>query len=46
MPRRFSSGRRSASTPVSALTRVVFPWSMWPAVPTMTERISVNREKP
>ena len=33
MPRAFSSGRRSASTPVSAFTSVVLPWSMWPAVP-------------
>ena len=35
MPRAFSSGRRSASMPVSARTRVVLPWSMWPAVPTI-----------
>ena len=28
MPRRFSSGRRSVSTPVSACTRAVLPWSM------------------
>src|SRR5262245_4392449 len=35
MPRLFSSSRRSASMPVSARTRAVFPWSMWPAVPTM-----------
>ena len=34
MPRRFSSGSRSASIPVSALTSAVLPWSMWPAVPT------------
>src|SRR5437899_9391052 len=34
IPRRFSSGRRSVSMPVSALTSAVFPWSMWPAVPT------------
>ena len=33
MPRRFSSSSRSVSTPVSARTSVVFPWSMWPAVP-------------
>src|SRR2546427_352545 len=33
MPRAFSSLRRSVSTPVSARTRVVLPWSMWPAVP-------------
>src|SRR4026209_1119596 len=35
IPRRFSSSSRSASMPVSALTRAVFPWSMWPAVPTI-----------
>src|SRR5690348_14843792 len=35
MPRRFSSSRRSASMPVSALTRAVLPWSMCPAVPTI-----------
>ena len=34
MPRRCSSGSRSASIPVSARSRVVLPWSMWPAVPT------------
>src|SRR5208337_4447086 len=28
--------RRSGSVPVSALTRVDLPWSMWPAVPMMT----------
>lgn len=33
MPRRFSSSSRSVSTPVSARTSAVFPWSMWPAVP-------------
>jgi hypothetical protein len=38
MPRRFSSGSRSVSTPVSARTSVVLPWSMWPAVPSTTER--------
>ncbi len=36
MPRFFSSTRRSQSMPVRALTRVVLPWSMWPAVPMMT----------
>ena len=36
MPRRCSSGRRSASIPVSARSSVVLPWSMWPAVPTTT----------
>ena len=35
-PRRFSSGRRSASMPVSARNSVVLPWSMCPAVPTTT----------
>ncbi len=37
MPRRFSSASRSASMPVSAFTSAVFPWSMWPAVPTMID---------
>ena len=36
IPRRRSSGRRSASMPVSARRSVVLPWSMWPAVPTTT----------
>ena len=36
MPRRCSSGRRSASIPVRARRSVVLPWSMWPAVPTTT----------
>src|SRR6185369_17839487 len=35
MPRAFSSFRRSVSTPVSAFTSEVLPWSMWPAVPTI-----------
>src|ERR1051326_6124588 len=35
MPRRFSSSNRSASMPVSAFTKAVLPWSMWPAVPTI-----------
>src|SRR5262245_52855345 len=35
MPRAFSSGRRSVSTPVSARTSVVLPWSICPAVPTI-----------
>ena len=30
MPRAFSSGSRSVSTPVSARTSAVLPWSMWP----------------
>src|ERR1044071_2646220 len=36
MPRACSSGRRSVSFPVSARTSHVFPWSMWPAVPTVS----------
>jgi hypothetical protein len=36
MPRRFSSASRSVSTPVSAWTSAVLPWSMCPAVPTTT----------
>src|ERR1700692_2526421 len=39
MPRRFSSSRRSASIPVSAFTSEVLPWSICPAVPTMTDFI-------
>src|SRR5690349_22782565 len=35
-PRSCSSGRRSGSIPVSALTRLLLPWSMCPAVPTTT----------
>ena len=33
IPLRFSSGRRSVSSPVSARIRAVFPWSICPAVP-------------
>ena len=36
MPRARSSGRRSVSLPVSARTSHVLPWSMWPAVPTVS----------
>src|ERR671932_107157 len=36
MPRRRSSGRRSVSTPVSARISAVLPWSMWPAVPSVS----------
>src|SRR5579864_8384149 len=36
IPRRFSSSRRSGLVPVSASTSVDLPWSMWPAVPTIT----------
>ena len=35
IPRSFSSFRRSVSIPVTARTRDVLPWSMWPAVPKM-----------
>ena len=35
IPRRFSSGNRSVSTPVRARTSEVLPWSMCPAVPTI-----------
>src|SRR5215475_9707255 len=38
MLRRFSSGSRSVSTPVSALTSVVLPWSLWPADPTIIDQ--------
>ncbi len=33
IPLSFSSFKRSVSIPVKALTRAVFPWSIWPAVP-------------
>src|SRR2546421_454974 len=36
MPRDRSSSRRSVFTPVSAATRDVFPWSMCPAVPSVS----------
>ena len=36
MPRARSSGSRSASTPVSACTSAVLPWSMCPAVPSVS----------
>ena len=36
MPRACSSGSRSVSLPVSARTSHVLPWSMWPAVPTVS----------
>ena len=36
MPRSLSSGRRSVSLPVSAPTSAVLPWSMWPAVPSVS----------
>src|SRR6204780_96235 len=40
MPRCFSSLRRSVSMPVSARTKAVLPWSIWPAVPIMMFFIS------
>ena len=36
IPRRFSSARRSGCVPVKASTSADLPWSIWPAVPTMT----------
>src|SRR5215217_9504194 len=39
MARAFSSASRSGSMPVSALTRVDFPWSTCPAVPITNGRI-------
>jgi hypothetical protein len=36
IPRAFSSGSRSVSTPVNARTSAVLPWSMWPAVPSVS----------
>ena len=33
-PRSFSSSHLSGSVPVSARTRVLLPWSTWPAVAT------------
>ena len=40
IPRRFSSGSRSQSTPVRARTSEVLPWSMCPAVPKTTARMA------
>ena len=45
IPRAFSSARRSVSTPVSAFTRVVLPWSMCPAVPTTTWRSTTRHPR-
>ena len=45
MPRAFSSGSRSVSTPVSARTSAVLPWSMCPAVPTTTCFIGSRRDQ-
>ena len=36
MPRARSSGSRSVSAPVSARMRAVLPWSMCPAVPSVS----------
>src|SRR5437867_4005137 len=36
MPRRCSSGNRSVSRPVRARIRAVLPWSIWPAVPSVS----------
>src|SRR5664279_3882289 len=46
MPRRRSSGNRSASIPVSARRSAVLPWSMWPAVPTTTVIAGLIRSLP
>ncbi len=46
MPRSFSSFSRSVSTPVSALTRAVLPWSMWPAVPRTTCFVEEGTQHP
>src|ERR1043166_8379649 len=45
-PRRFSSGRRSASTPVKARTSAVLPWSMWPAVARIMPERPSSRRRP
>ena len=39
IPRSRSSTHRSVLIPVSASTRVVFPWSTWPAVPRIADFI-------
>src|SRR5512146_1131758 len=48
MPRAFSSGNRSGSIPVSALTSALFPWSTCPAVARMkfftAIRLLITRE--
>ncbi len=43
MPRAFSSLRRSVSTPVSARTSEVLPWSIWPAVPMIMRPPAAGR---
>src|SRR4030065_1166603 len=45
IPLSFSSFSRSVSTPVRALTREVFPWSMCPAVPSITCFITLPQEE-
>ena len=45
MPRAFSSGSRSVSMPVSARTSAVLPWSMWPAVPSVSARAAVTQAR-
>src|SRR5262249_33825204 len=42
MPRSFSSGSRSVSLPVSARTSHVLPWSICPAVPTVSGMICIR----
>src|SRR2546428_2205676 len=49
MPRAFSSGKRSGSMPVNALTSALLPWSTWPAVATMKLRVVIGlkgRDRP
>src|SRR3954447_17474097 len=46
MPRAFSSGSRSVSTPVSAPTSAVLPWSMCPAVPSVSGGAAIARAQP
>ena len=43
MPRACSSGSRSVSRPVSARTSAVLPWSMCPAVPTVSGAVRRSR---
>ena len=45
-PRSFSSGRRSGSVPVSALTSADLPWSMCPAVPRTSEGDGIGAATP
>src|SRR3546814_11181430 len=47
MARVVSSLRRSVSTPVKARTKLVLPWSMCPAVPTIMRcDLAVARQSP